>query len=76
MGIRGLSGPLHRYGTLSSLSGDTVVIDGPSLIHQIFHGCLETPQYFGRFHFQPSYSTLGRIVVEWLEDLRRCDVTV
>ncbi|RYP80149.1 hypothetical protein DL770_006344 [Monosporascus sp. CRB-9-2] len=35
MGIRGLTPALQRYGVLSALSGESVVIDGPALVHRI-----------------------------------------
>ncbi|RYP04509.1 hypothetical protein DL764_004410 [Monosporascus ibericus] len=35
MGIRGLTPALQRYGVLSALGGESVVIDGPALVHRI-----------------------------------------
>lgn len=67
---------MRRYGRFSSLSGDSVVIDGPSLVFQILHGCmLRGPDVKG-FICHPSYSIVGRNVIGWLEDLQRYNVTV
>ncbi|KAI0398880.1 hypothetical protein F4802DRAFT_94572 [Xylaria palmicola] len=76
MGIHGLSSAVRRYGEPSRLSGDTVVIDGPCLIYQILDGCIGQIPSANGFLCYPSYSTLGQMVVGWLEALRRHNVTV
>ncbi|KAI1113390.1 hypothetical protein F5Y14DRAFT_418133 [Nemania sp. NC0429] len=76
MGIPGLSTALRRYGKFSSLGGQSVVIDGPSLVYQILHGCILKGPEINGFLCHPSYSTIGRKVVGWLEDLQRYNVTV
>ncbi|KAI0456452.1 XPG domain containing-domain-containing protein [Xylaria acuta] len=76
MGIRGLGAAVRQYGTFSSLSGNTVVVDGPALIYQILDGCMRQRPATNAFICHPSYSTLGRMVIGWLEELRRHNVTV
>jgi hypothetical protein len=76
MGIRGLGPALRPYGIFSSLAGDAVVIDGPALVHQILDGCMRQRPATNGFICHPSYSTLGHMVVGWLEELRRHNVTV
>ncbi|KAI0817076.1 hypothetical protein GGR55DRAFT_2679 [Xylaria sp. FL0064] len=76
MGIRGLSNAVRRYGVFGPLDGDTVVIDGPALVHKIFEGCMGYRPPTNGFICQPSYSTLGRMVISWLEELRAHNVTI
>ncbi|KAI1352414.1 hypothetical protein F5Y01DRAFT_280032 [Xylaria sp. FL0043] len=76
MGIRGLSSAVRRYGVFSPLDGDTVVIDGPALVHKIFDGCMRHRPPTNGFICQPSYTTLGRMVISWLEELRAHNVTI
>ncbi|KAI1124658.1 hypothetical protein F5Y10DRAFT_248979 [Nemania abortiva] len=76
MGIRGLGPAVRHYGKFSPLSGDTVVIDGPALIYQILDGCMRKRPSTNGFICQPSYATLGRMVIGWLEELQRHNVTV
>ncbi|KAI0875965.1 hypothetical protein GGS24DRAFT_260906 [Hypoxylon argillaceum] len=76
MGIQGLSSIGRRYGRFRPLSGDTVVIDGPALVYQILDGCMRKRPNTNGFICQPSYSTLGRTVIGWLEELRRHNVVV
>ncbi|KAI0964861.1 hypothetical protein F4678DRAFT_365662 [Xylaria arbuscula] len=76
MGIRGFGAAVRRYGKFTSLNGDTVVIDGPALVHQILDGCMRQRPSTNGFVCQPSYSTLGRMVISWLEELRRHNVTI
>ncbi|KAI1272939.1 hypothetical protein F5Y07DRAFT_378338 [Xylaria sp. FL0933] len=76
MGIRGLSSAVRRYGVFSPLEGDTVVIDGPALVHKIFDGCMRHRPPTNGFICQPSYTTLGRMVISWLEELRAHNVTI
>ncbi|KAI0465974.1 hypothetical protein F4859DRAFT_498916 [Xylaria cf. heliscus] len=76
MGIRGLAAAVGRYGIFGSLEGNAVVIDGPALIFQILNGCMRERPATNSFHCHPSYSTLGRMVLGWLEELPRHNVTV
>ncbi|KAI1340269.1 XPG domain containing-domain-containing protein [Xylariaceae sp. FL0016] len=77
MGIRGLSTALSRYGLFSSLSGDTVVIDGPALVHRIFEACMKLRTYDTGFACQyPSYSFLGLMIVGWLDELHSYNVKI
>ncbi|KAI1822249.1 hypothetical protein F4861DRAFT_515316 [Xylaria intraflava] len=76
MGIRGLGPAVSRYGIFTPIGGDTVVVDGPSLIYQIFEGCMARRPATAGFICYPSYSILGRMVVGWLEELRRHNVTI
>ncbi|KAI8631950.1 hypothetical protein F5Y19DRAFT_381090 [Xylariaceae sp. FL1651] len=76
MGIRGLGAAVRRYGVFTSLSGDTVVIDGPALIYQILDGCMRQRPASNGFICHPSYLTLGRMVIGWLEELRSHNVNV
>ncbi|KAI0444272.1 hypothetical protein F4803DRAFT_260884 [Xylaria telfairii] len=76
MGIKGLSAALSRYGVFCELSGNTVVIDGPALVYEILNGCLRQRGPSNSFLCHPSYSTVGRLVIGWLDELRRHDVTV
>ncbi|KAI0538074.1 XPG domain containing-domain-containing protein [Xylaria digitata] len=76
MGIRGLGAAVRRYGIFGSLSGDTVVIDGPALVYQILNGCMRQKPATNGFICQPEYSMLGRMVIGWLEELRKHNVTV
>ncbi|TRX88898.1 hypothetical protein FHL15_010241 [Xylaria flabelliformis] len=76
MGIRGLGAAVRQYGQFSSLSDSTVVIDGPALVYQILEGCMRQRPATNGFICHPCYSTLGRMVIGWLEELRRHNVTV
>ncbi|RWA04830.1 hypothetical protein EKO27_g10276 [Xylaria grammica] len=76
MGIRGLGPAVRRYGIFGSLSGDSVVIDGPALVYQILEGCMRQGPTTNAFICRPPYSLLGRMVIGWLEELRRHNVTV
>ncbi|KAI1498175.1 XPG domain containing-domain-containing protein [Biscogniauxia marginata] len=76
MGIRGLTAAISRFGVFSPLSGGTVVIDGPALVHRILEGILKIRSLEGGFVCQPSYTVLGRMVIGWLDELRKHDITV
>ncbi|KAI0546571.1 hypothetical protein F4679DRAFT_408522 [Xylaria curta] len=76
MGIRGLGAAVRQYGQFSSLSGNTAVIDGPALVYQILDGCMRQRPATNGFICHPCYSTLGRIVIGWLEELRQHNVTI
>ncbi|KAK5634102.1 hypothetical protein RRF57_009816 [Xylaria bambusicola] len=76
MGIRGLGVAVRRYGKFSSLNGDTVVIDGPALVYQIYDGCMRQKPPTNGFICQPSYAALGRMVMGWLNELRQHNVSV
>ncbi|KAH9897290.1 XPG domain containing-domain-containing protein [Xylariomycetidae sp. FL2044] len=76
MGIRGLGAAVQPYGVFSPLSGETVVIDGPALVHQIFKACMTHRPHGSGFVCHPSYSVLGRMVLGWLDELKRHNVNV
>ncbi|KAF2968848.1 hypothetical protein GQX73_g4763 [Xylaria multiplex] len=76
MGVRGLGAAVRQYGIFSSLSGDSVVVDGPALVYQILNGCMHQKPPTAGFICQPEYSMLGRMVIGWLEELRKHNVTV
>ncbi|OTB11620.1 hypothetical protein K445DRAFT_26339 [Daldinia sp. EC12] len=76
MGIRGFSQAIQRYGVFSPLSGDTVVIDGPALVHRISDAvCRQRPSTSG-FVCHPPYSLLSRMVIGWLDELKSHNVNV
>jgi hypothetical protein len=74
MGIRGLRPALTQYGKLNLL--ENVVIDGPALVHRIFDGCVFKRQPLESFVCHPSYSTLGRLLINWLDELGKNNVIV
>lgn len=75
MGIRHLTTSLRPYATLESLSGRTVVIDGPSFAHQIYYICLRAaPRAKNAFEAAPSYRELGEVAIAWLDGLRGSNV--
>ncbi|KAI0023021.1 XPG domain containing-domain-containing protein [Xylariomycetidae sp. FL0641] len=76
MGIRGLGPAITRYASLVPLSGDTVVIDGPALAHRIYDRCLTHRPAKCGFICHPPYGLVGRMVIGWLEELRRHNVNV
>ncbi|KAI1358378.1 hypothetical protein F5Y08DRAFT_321926 [Xylaria arbuscula] len=76
MGVRGLGAAVRRYGRFSPLSGDTVVVDGPALVHRVYDGCMRQRPPNAGFICQPSYAVLARMVIGWLEELRRHNVQV
>ncbi|KAI0846755.1 XPG domain containing-domain-containing protein [Daldinia vernicosa] len=76
MGIRGFTQAIQRYGVFSPLSGDTVVIDGPALVHRISDAvCRQRPSTSG-FVCHPPYSLLSRMVIGWLDELKGHNVNV
>ncbi|KAI1437942.1 hypothetical protein GGR50DRAFT_568957 [Xylaria sp. CBS 124048] len=76
MGIPRFAPAALKYGILTPIAGETVVIDGPGLVHQIFQGVLSRRPVNSGFVCPPSYSILGRMVIGWLEELQRNNVTV
>ncbi|KAI1176998.1 hypothetical protein F4777DRAFT_544233 [Nemania sp. FL0916] len=76
MGIRGLRPAIRTFGAIKPLSGNTVVIDGPGLVHEVFHETRHLRPSTAGFTWQPSYSTLSRLVIEWLDSLRSHNVIV
>lgn len=76
MGIRGFGQAVQRYGVFSPLSGDTVVIDGPALVHRISDACMRQRPSESGFVCQPPYSLLSRMVIGWLNELKNHDVNV
>ncbi|KAI1107929.1 XPG domain containing-domain-containing protein [Jackrogersella minutella] len=76
MGIRGFTKALGRYGVFSPLNGDTVVIDGPALVHRISDFCMKQRPCSSGFVCQPQYSLLSSMVIGWLDELKSYNVTV
>ena len=76
MGIRGLTQTLQRYGVPSPLSGESVVIDGPALVHRVLTECMKNRKAECSLICQPPYSLLSQLVQGWLEELRRNHVNV
>ncbi|KAF3061020.1 hypothetical protein GL218_03456 [Daldinia childiae] len=76
MGIRGFTQAIQRYGVFSPLSGDTVVIDGPALVHRISEAvCRQRPSTSG-FVCHPPYSLLSRMVIGWLDELKSHNINI
>ncbi|KAI1332346.1 hypothetical protein F5Y16DRAFT_357570 [Xylariaceae sp. FL0255] len=78
MGIKGLRDAIRRHGVFTVLNGRSVVIDGPSLVYEVFHGCLYHRPVWHKdtFIYHPSYSCLGNLVLGWLENLRSHQIHV
>ncbi|KAI1441084.1 XPG domain containing-domain-containing protein [Annulohypoxylon stygium] len=76
MGLLGFAAALQRYGALSSLSGDAVVIDGPALVHRISEYCTKRRPSSSGFACLPPYSLLGSMVIGWLNELKSHNVNV
>lgn len=76
MGIRGLSPALQRYGVLSPLGGETVVIDGPALVHRVLTEFMVKRKPDSSFICQPSYLLLSQYVKRYLDELKTNNVKV
>ncbi|OTA85634.1 hypothetical protein M434DRAFT_36066 [Hypoxylon sp. CO27-5] len=76
MGIRGFSQAIRRYGVFTPLSGDSVVIDGPALVHRISETLMRQRPSSCGFVCHPPYSLLSRMVISWLDELKRYNVDV
>ncbi|KAI1383381.1 XPG domain containing-domain-containing protein [Hypoxylon trugodes] len=76
MGIRGFGQAVQKYGVFSSLSGDSVVIDGPALVHRISDACMKLRPSTCGFVCHPPYSILSQMVIGWLDELKRHNVNV
>ncbi|KAI2629562.1 XPG domain containing-domain-containing protein [Hypoxylon sp. NC1633] len=76
MGIRGLARSVQECGAFSPLSGDSVVIDGPALVHRITDACMAQRLPGSGLVGHPPYSLLSHLVIGWLEDLKNHDVNV
>ncbi|KAI0147901.1 XPG domain containing-domain-containing protein [Hypoxylon sp. NC0597] len=76
MGIRGFSQAIRQYGVFSPLSGDSVVIDGPALVHRISESCMRQKPSSSGFVCHPPYSLLSRMVISWLDELKSYNVDV
>ncbi|KAI5866469.1 XPG domain containing-domain-containing protein [Durotheca rogersii] len=76
MGIRGLLGPIRKHGVVGPLSGESVVVDGPALVHRIFESCMTQEFSSPRDSYPPPYCLLSRLVIGWLDDLEKYDVKV
>lgn len=78
MGIRGLTTALRGLpvGTHVSLSGKSVVIDGPALVHRIWEALMEERTLEDAILEQVTYTQLTLGVTNWLNGLRDQDVDV
>ncbi|KAI1267040.1 hypothetical protein F5Y18DRAFT_381314 [Xylariaceae sp. FL1019] len=74
MGIWGLASGIRRYGAATPMAGDTVVIDGPALVHRIFYARQTIPPE--AFMSCPSYAAFGEAVIKWLDDLHSKNVNI
>ncbi|TDZ54925.1 hypothetical protein CTRI78_v005916 [Colletotrichum trifolii] len=70
MGIPHLINHLTKYGVLSPLDGDRVVIDGPALAYHVLHLCIRSTSGL------PSYQLLGDTCTAWLDKLTRHDISL
>lgn len=76
MGIWGLNSVVRNYGVRRPLTGKSIVIDGPALCHHILDGCMRLGPEPDGFICHPSYSRIGTLLIGWLDDLSRHNVTV
>ncbi|KAI1382369.1 XPG domain containing-domain-containing protein [Hypoxylon crocopeplum] len=76
MGIRGFGQAVQRYGVFAPLSGDSVVIDGPALVHRISEACMKQRPSGSGFVCHPAYSLLSQMVIGWLNELKNHNVNV
>ncbi|KAI1485092.1 XPG domain containing-domain-containing protein [Biscogniauxia mediterranea] len=76
MGIPGIAHVLRGYGSYSCLRGESVVIDGPSLVYRIYEGILRYRPFGAGFVCMPSYSVLARATIAWLQELQKHGVNV
>ncbi|GAP91966.1 putative DNA replication initiation factor cdc45 [Rosellinia necatrix] len=76
MGIQGLGPAVRRLGNFNYLRGESFVIDGPALVHQILHGFVRRRPRSNAFICSPTYARLGQALIEWLDELQAYNVTV
>lgn len=77
MGIRHLITFLEPYASVELLAGQEIVIDGPAFAHHVFYLCLKaTPDARNGFEAAPSYSTLIKTALAWLNGLRNSNAVM
>ncbi|KAK7981984.1 DNA replication initiation factor cdc45 [Apiospora saccharicola] len=76
MGIPGLSTALRPYGKHATLSGQSVVIDGPALVHRIWEAVMAQQSLESATLGHVPYAALGEGFVNWLNLLHAGNVTV
>ncbi|KAK7927715.1 DNA replication initiation factor cdc45 [Apiospora marii] len=76
MGIPGLSAALRPYGKATTLSGQSVVIDGPALVHRIWEAVMAQQSLESATLGHVPYAVLGEGFVNWLNLLHAGNVKV
>ncbi|KAK8079989.1 hypothetical protein PG997_007807 [Apiospora hydei] len=76
MGIPGLSAALRPYGKPTTLSGQSVVIDGPALVHRIWEAVMNQQSLESATLGHVPYAVLGEGFVNWLNLLHAGNVIV
>ena len=76
MGIPGLSAALRPYGTPTTLSGQSVVIDGPALVHRLWEAIMSQQSLESATLNHVPYAVLGEGFVNWLNLLHAGNVKV
>ncbi|KAK8051429.1 hypothetical protein PG993_002814 [Apiospora rasikravindrae] len=76
MGIPGLSAALQPYGKPTTLNGQSVVIDGPALVHRIWEAVMNQQSLESATLGHVPYAALGEGFVNWLNLLHAGNVKV
>ncbi|KAK7956751.1 DNA replication initiation factor cdc45 [Apiospora aurea] len=76
MGIPGLSAAVRPYGKPTTLSGQSVVIDGPALVHRIWEAVMNQQSLESATLGHVPYAVLGEGFVNWLNLLHAGNVIV
>ncbi|KAI0132027.1 XPG domain containing-domain-containing protein [Xylariales sp. AK1849] len=76
MGIRGLTCALRPYAVPTNLRDESVVIDGPALVHRVWESVMKDQPISSVILCQVSYKVLGQCVINWLDRLRSKNVHV
>ncbi|KAI0596853.1 XPG domain containing-domain-containing protein [Biscogniauxia sp. FL1348] len=76
MGIPGITQVLRGYGSFTCLRGESVVIDGPSLVYRIYEGIVKYRPFGAGFVCMPPYAFLARATITWLYELQKHGVNV
>ncbi|ORY65502.1 XPG domain containing-domain-containing protein [Pseudomassariella vexata] len=78
MGVQGLYTALKPFGVVTPLSGETVVIDGPGLVHRMWETSnkTQTNKMSSAITCHIPYASLGQTVIHWLDTLRANNVNV
>lgn len=76
MGIPRLNPGLRPYGKVTILDGQSVVIDGPALVHRVWELVMSPESAESAALCHVSYATLGQSFINWLDRLRAGNVNV